>query len=41
VCGKKKKILVRQKLKVGGGGLGAHMCAHNVFLKIFTVLVLL
>ena len=31
----KKKILVRPKLKVGGGCLGAHMCAHNVFLLNF------
>jgi hypothetical protein len=27
----KKKFKVRPKLKVGGGCLGAHMCAHNMF----------
>jgi hypothetical protein len=31
----KKKIKVRPKLKAGGGCLGAHMCAHNVFFNIF------
>ncbi len=40
MCGK-KIISVRPKLKVGGGCLGAHMCAHNIFLENFPVLVLL
>jgi hypothetical protein len=35
VCGKKKKIEARPKLKVGGGCIGAHMYAHNVFLEKF------
>jgi hypothetical protein len=30
-----KKNLSRPKLKVGGGSLGAHICAHNVFLEKF------
>jgi hypothetical protein len=30
-----KKIEARPKLKVGGGSLGAHMCAHNVFFENF------
>ncbi len=29
----KKKIEVRPKLKVGGGCIGAHICAHNVFFE--------
>ena len=29
----KKKFEVRPKLKVGGGCIGAHMCAHNVFFE--------
>ncbi len=32
---KKKKIKARPKLKVGGGCLGAHMCAYNVFFEKF------
>ncbi len=36
VCGKqKKKFEDRPKLKVGGGCIGAHMCAHNVFFAKF------
>jgi hypothetical protein len=31
----KKKFYVRPKLKVGGGCLGAHMCAHNVIFENF------
>jgi hypothetical protein len=37
----KKKLEDRPKLKVGGGCIGAHMCAHNVFLQNFEVLVIL
>jgi hypothetical protein len=36
VCGKqKKKFEARPKLKVGGGCIGAHMCAQNVFFAKF------
>ena len=37
----KKKFEVRPKLKVGGGCIGAHMCAHNVFFEKIEVLVIL
>jgi hypothetical protein len=37
----KKKNLARPKLKVGGGCLGAHICAHNVFFEYFKFLGLL
>ena len=31
----KKKFEARPKLKVGGGCIGAHMCAHNVIFEKF------
>jgi hypothetical protein len=31
----KKKFEDRPKLKVGGGCIRAHMCAHNVFFAKF------
>ncbi len=31
----KKKFEARPKLKVGGGCIGTHMCAHNVFFAKF------
>ncbi len=31
----KKNFEARPKLKVGGGCIGAHMCAHNVFFAKF------
>jgi hypothetical protein len=34
----KKKIYARPKLKVGGGCLGAQMCAYNVFYENFKFL---
>jgi hypothetical protein len=37
----KKKFEARPKLKVGGGCLGAHMCAYNVFFENFKFLGLL
>jgi hypothetical protein len=42
VCGKQKNFCeVRPKLKVGGGCIGAHMCAHNVYFEKIEVLVIL
>jgi hypothetical protein len=36
----KNKFAIWPKLKVGGGGFLAHMCAYNMFFENFDVLVL-